>query len=238
LKDLRKENYEQILDKIQILMPIKGARLLEVGSAWGGFLEAAGKRGALAQGIEPETANVEKSLADSLAVEQGYFPRDLEDSGPYSIIIFNDVFEHIPCPDSLCREIEARLEKGGLLVINLPSSNGAIFHIASMLDKIGISSPYERLWQKDFTSPHVSYFSPENLKKMIELKTKLRQELMFSLPSVLRKGLYARVKSSHTGIFGLMIFLAAWSLSFVLPMLRPDIVVCIFRSPNSTFNNR
>ena len=37
LKDLRKENYEEILDKIQTLMPIKSARLLEVGSAWEGW---------------------------------------------------------------------------------------------------------------------------------------------------------------------------------------------------------
>ena len=201
-------------------------------------LEAARKRGALAQGIEPETANVEKNLANSLAVEHGYFPRDLEDSGPYSIIILNYVFEHIPSPDSLCGEIDSRLANGGLLVINLPSSHGAIFRIASMLDKIGISSPYERLWQKDFTSPHVSYFSPKNLKTMIELKIKLRQKLMFSLPSVLRKGLYARVKISHTSIIDLMMFLAAWSLSFVFPMLRPDIVVCIFSLPNSTFHKR
>jgi SAM-dependent methyltransferase len=219
-----------LLDRIDALKPLANARLLEVGSAWGWFLDAAARRGARVHGIEPEAANAQLSHSAGLSVEQGFFPADLVDQGPYDFIVFNDVLEHIPHPARLGAEIEMRLAPGGLLVINLPSSDGAIFRLAASLDRMGLHSPYERLWQKGFPSPHVSYFNPYNLSLMIERHSRLRRQLTFSLPSVTRHGLADRVRSSHQGAVGMAIVAGIWGLSYALPLLPPDIAVVVFRA--------
>ncbi len=233
LEVLRRANFELLLDRIGALRPLPNARLLEVGSAWGWFLKAAAQRGARVHGIEPEAANANKCRSSGLSVEQGFFPADLVDQGPYDLIVFNDVFEHIPNPAKLGAEIEKRLAPEGLLVINLPSSDGAIFRLAAFLNRIGMRSPYERLWQKGFPSPHVSYFNPNNLKMMVEAHSQLCWRVTFSLPSVTRRGLGDRVRSSHTGAIGMAILAGMWAFSYALPLLPPDIVVVVFRAPAS-----
>lgn len=231
LESLRRANFELILDRLEVIRPLRGARILEIGSAWGWFLEAATRRGAVAHGIEPEAANVELSRAAGHSVELGFFPSDLRDQGPYDLIVFNDVFEHIPDPAGLGAELERRLAPGGLLVINLPSSDGTIYRIASMFRRLGFASPYERLWQKDFASPHVSYFNPASLRRMIEGHSRLAWQSTFALPSVVRDGLGERIRSSHRGALGSAIHAGMWGLSYLLPLLPADIVVVVFRAP-------
>lgn len=98
LEELRRFNFEIMLDRLEEMRPLAGTQILEVGSAWGWFLEAAQRRGAKVQGIEPEAATAELARRHGLDVETGFFPADLRDRGPYDMIIFNDVFEHLPHP--------------------------------------------------------------------------------------------------------------------------------------------
>lgn len=229
LEVLRRSNFERLLDFLALQRPLQGVRLLEVGSAWGWFLEAAARRGALVHGIEPEAANVAIARAAGLSVEEGYFPHDLKSAGPYDIIVFNDVFEHIPGPSSLVADIEARIAPGGLLVLNLPSSSGTIFRLAQSLESLGIHGPHERLWQKGFPSPHISYFNPANLRMLVEAHSNLRRQAAFPLRSVTREGLSGRIKSSHQGVSGTLMLAGMWALSFALPILPADIQVAVFR---------
>jgi SAM-dependent methyltransferase len=231
LERLRRSNFEKLLDRLEKLKPLRGTSLLEVGSARGWFLEAAARRGAQVYGIEPEAANANLARAAGLPVEVGYFPDGLANAGPYDIIVFNDVFEHIPHPSALIGDIEARLAPGGLLVINLPSSGGIFFRLARLLESFGIHGPAERLWQKGFPSPHVSYFKPENLWLLVERRSGLSNESIFSLASVTREGLSSRIKSSHKGTRGALLLAGVWALSFALPLLPADIQVSVFRKP-------
>ena len=229
LETLRRHNYERMFDRIEPMMPLKGARILEVGSARGWFLAAAKQRGALPQGIEPEAGNASLARAAGHRVDIGYFPDDLAADGLHDIIVFNDVFEHIPAPSQIVNKIEAQLSPGGLVVLNCPSSNGIFFRLAGALNSLGVSGPYERLWQKGYSSPHVSYFNPSNLQRLIERNSGLREAARFRLNSVARAGLWKRVKDSNTGIGGALMFAGIWCVSFVLAWLPPDIEVSIFR---------
>lgn len=233
LEPLRRSNFERILDRIEELRPLAGTRLLEIGSAWGWFLEAAARRGVMGHGIEGERINAEKTKTSGLSVEFGLFPNDLVDLGPYDFIIFNDVFEHIPDPENLCKKLEQLLSLDGLLIINIPSTDGAMFRLSEFLYKIGIRDPYERLWQKDFASPHISMFNHANLTQMFHRHSNLREETTFSLPYVIRDGLGDRIRSSHGGAVGAVMLAGVWALTFVLPLLPADAIVVMFRVPNS-----
>jgi SAM-dependent methyltransferase len=230
LEALRRRNFEIMLDHLQEIRPLAGTRILEVGSAWGWFLEAAKRRGANVRGIEPESVNAERAKRGGLDVEVGFFPADLRDREPYDMIIFNDVFEHLPNPSILVAAIQKLLSPNGLMVLNLPSSDGVLFRVATILDVIGSSGWLERLWQKDFPSPHVSYFNPGNLRRLVERHSDLKLVAAFPLNSVSRDGLAARIHSSHRGVKGAIAFLGLWALSFLLPRLPTDIHVAVFRS--------
>lgn len=231
LESLRRSNFELLLDRLELLRPLRGARVLEVGCARGWFLEAASKRGAVTTGIEPERANADVARAAGHRVDDGFFPDDLKAPGPFDLIVFNDVLEHIPAPSALMAGIAARLADGGLLVVNLPSSDGTIFRIARVLARLGLQGPHDRLWQKGFPSPHISYFNPANLAGLVERHSHLRRVASFPLQTVTRAGLSDRIASSHAGLSGRVMVAGVWALSFALPVLPADIVVGVFRKP-------
>ena len=231
LEQLRRDNFEALLDRLEQIRPLRGAKLLEVGCAKGWFLAAAAERGAKAKGIEPELANVEIARAAGLSVEAGFFPADLADKGPYDLVVFNDVFEHLPSPAAAIKDVAALLSPGGLVAINLPSSHGTLYWIASIWTALGMNGPFERMWQKGFPSPHLSYFSPSNLSALVERHSGLKSVARFPLTSVTRRGLAERIASSHKGLVGTAMFAGIWALAFILPLLPADIHVGVFKKP-------
>jgi SAM-dependent methyltransferase len=231
LEAVRRANFETLLDGIARHRPLAGARLLEVGCARGLFLDAARRRGVVVRGIEPERANAQIAQRAGFAVDDGFFPQDLTDKGPYDLVVFNDVFEHLPRPERALQDVEGLLAPGGMAVLNLPTSDGALYKIASVLDRLGLSDPFDRLWQRGLPSPHVSYFNAANLTALALAHTSLRPIGSVRLRSVERSGLYSRVKSVNGGLKGDVLFAGAWAFSFLAGMLPSDIMALLFAKP-------
>jgi SAM-dependent methyltransferase len=229
LEALRRRNFEIIIEKLEDIRPIVKSRVLEVGSACGWFLEAARHHGAKVRGIEPEELNAELTRQLGFDVETGFFPADLRDRVPYDVIVFNDVFEHLPNPSVVIKETNKLLLDDGILVINFPSSDGILFKMATILDAFGKSSWLDRLWQRGFPSPHVSYFNQKNLQMLVESHSDLRFVKTFPLNSVSRDGLSARIHASHRAVSGMLALAGIWAFSFLLPFLPSDIYVYMFR---------
>lgn len=228
LEDLRRRNFELLLAEIEGLVPLKGARILEVGCAKGWFLEAARQRGASVLGIEPVEQDAKVAESAGLTVRRGLFPAAAKGLGPFDLIVFNDVFEHLPDPADAVRAAEELLANGGMLVINLPSSEGAIFWLAGVLKRLGLPGPFERMWQKGLPSPHLSYFSPTNLEMLVNRHSALREVRTMALPTLSRKGLGKRLSGRSVGLPAVVVGPATWLLSFVLPLLPADIHVAMF----------
>jgi len=190
LEPLRRENFRVILSELRSLRPLQDARILDVGSAYGWFLEEAAAAGAVAVGIEPDADIASHSTGD---VRVGFFPDAIPASENFDIIAFNDVLEHLPdVPGaiSICHE---HLPTQGLLSINIPTADGIAFRVACVLARVGIYGPYQRLWQFGLPSPHLHYFSTKALVTLIEDRgfrvVKIRQ-----LSSLKRQGLWQRVR--------------------------------------------
>ncbi|MFI5345186.1 MAG: class I SAM-dependent methyltransferase [Elusimicrobiota bacterium] len=231
LETLRKTNFRILLDRLERHFSLKDARAIEIGPADGWFLDAAAARGINISGIEPDRALAEKARARGLHVATGFFPDDLKDAGPYSLIVFNDVFEHLPDPEGAFRHVERLLAPDGLLVINLPSSGGALYRLAKLLARFGIDAPLERLWQKGLPSPHLSLFNPMNLRLLARRSAGFDPVDTFALRTITREGLAERISSTHGGIVGAVLFAGVWLLSFVYvpPLALSDIFVGVFR---------
>lgn len=233
LETLRQANFERILDRLAKHRPLAGARVLEVGCAKGLFLEAALRRGAEARGIEPELRNAEFARERGFKVEDGFFPNDLSDPGPYDVIVFNDVFEHLPNPAGMLRTVEALLAPAGIVVLNLPTSDGFLYKTATLLDRLGFGTAFDRLWQKGLPSPHVSYFNARNLGDLARRHTQLMPLDRMRLASVDRNGLYQRVKSVNRGPAGDVLFAGAWAFSYVAELLPSDIMALFLMRPRA-----
>jgi len=231
LMRLRKRNFERILDALDRHAGAGRRELLEVGCAHGWFLEAAARRGYSVHGIEPDAQSAAVAMSRGYDVKVGFFPGALDDDRGYDTIVFNDVFEHLSDVRSATALCRAKLRPGGLLVINLPNSNGALFRIASAVDRLGISGPYERLWQKGFPSPHLSYFNPDALTRLV-VSHGFAEVHRERLASVEVRGLWQRVRyDRNAGIAGSLVVWTAVTLANpLLKVLPGDIALQIFRA--------
>ncbi|MBD2540500.1 class I SAM-dependent methyltransferase [Coleofasciculus sp. FACHB-SPT36] len=231
LKPLREYNYEQLLNALCRFMPLEGAKILDVGCAYGWFLQAASARGMLPVGIEPEEEIAAEGLERGFDIRVGYFPECCKAYECFDAIVFNDVLEHLPNIDRVFEQCHALLLPGGKLVVNLPNSKGFFFHLACLLAQLGYKKPLHRLWQKDYRSPHLIYFNSDNLKTYAS-KYGFKLFHSQSLETVRLQGLWSRLLMDRTAsfmpaaiIYGVLL-VAYPLLTWLAP---PDILLHIYQ---------
>lgn len=229
LKALRQENFRDIVAIARRYARAGARRLLDVGCAHGWFLETA-RDSFEVLGIEPDAVVGGRTAARGLPVREGYFPDALLAGERFDLIVFNDVIEHIPDIHAALAACHERLGEGGLLILNLPNSAGFFYRLSKVLSRLGWPGPFERLWQKDLPSPHVHYFHPANLERLVAghgFVQVHRQEL----PSLRAKGLLERMRCAGN-LDGPALYLQYVAVLCMIPLLRlapSDIVVSVFR---------
>lgn len=229
LKALRQENFRDIVAIAQQHARPGARRLLDVGCAHGWFLETAREHFDVL-GVEPDAVVGGRTLARGLPVRQGYFPDALADGETFDVIVFNDVIEHIPDINAALDACYSRLADGGLLILNLPNSAGFFYRLSKVFARAGWRGPFDRLWQKGLPSPHVHYFRPNNLARLVSGRgfdlIHTRQ-----LPSLRAKGLRERMACTGS-LSGPSLYLQYSAVLCTLPLLKvfpSDIIVSVFR---------
>ncbi len=230
LKRLRVENFTTLLKNILLLKP-HGGTLLEIGCADGWFLELA-KKNFSVLGIESDIDVGNATASRGLPVKIGCFPNILDESKKFDIIIFNDVIEHIPNIEKTIATCYKSLNKNGLLVLNLPNSKGIIYKISKKLVNFRFTKFFDRMWQKQFSSPHLHYFNLSNLIKML---TKHRFHIKNNgyLKAISTKGLYTRTThDSNTPIlYSIFIYIGIILFLPISKMFPSDIMYVIAKRP-------
>lgn len=229
LTGLRQSNANRLLDQLERIRPAP-ARLLDVGCAEGWFLRAARTRGYDVEGIEPDQRMAGDGDA-SLSIRTGYFPDVLGPDERFDVITFNDVFEHLPDVRAAMEACVRHLAPGGVLVINLPNARGGVYRLSRAAARLCLSGPFRRMWQVGYPSPHLSYFTPETLRRLAE-RAGLAERARFALPALELSGLWARIRYDRTRSFAYSA--AAWTAAIAaMPLLAAmpsDISVQIFSS--------
>jgi 2-polyprenyl-3-methyl-5-hydroxy-6-metoxy-1,4-benzoquinol methylase len=230
LEQLRRANFRTILDRIGTVAPLAGARLLDVGSAHGWFLDEAAARGAQAVGVEPEEDVAAEPLSRGLDVRVGYFPDVVAASETFDAITFNDVLEHIPDVRATLDACARVLRPGGVLSINIPSADGLGYRVARAAARIGLRGPYERFWQHGLPSPHQHYFTRASLARIVA-DSGFAVEQVDALSAIARQGLWDRVHTfRRTSPASVASFAALWLAAPVLNRpRRSDIVLLLAR---------
>lgn len=229
LKALRLENFRTIVAWARRHLNAARPRLLDVGSAHGWFLETAREQFDVL-GVEPDAVVGARAAARGLPVRAGYFPDVLQEGERFDAIVFNDVIEHIPDIQSALAACHARLNDGGILILNLPSSRGFFYRLSKLIARLGWRGPFERLWQKDLPSPHVHYFNPRNLQQLVAGQGFVLAEAA-ELPALRARGLLERLRCAGN-VPALSLYLQYAAIMAAIPVLRmfpSDIIVGIFK---------
>jgi 2-polyprenyl-3-methyl-5-hydroxy-6-metoxy-1,4-benzoquinol methylase len=229
MRALREENFRDIVDIACLFTRTSARRLLDVGCAHGSFLERAAERFE-ALGIEPDAELGRRAAARGLPVRLGHFPGALRPGECFDVIVFNDVIEHIPDIGAALDACYAHLNEGGLLILTLPSSEGFFYRLSKTFARIGWRSLFERLWQKDLPSPHVHYFRPGNLERLVA-RHGFDCIHVSELSAMTAKGLLERIRYAGN-ISRPSLYLQYAAARCALPLLRilpSDIVVSVFR---------
>jgi len=108
-------------------LPAGARTVLDVGCGRGGFgtsLRSAYGSDVRLVGLEPvpDQAAAARASGDWDAVHVGYFPDDLPgDEGPFDLVVFNDVLEHMVDPWHALRACHDHLRPGGRVLATIPS---------------------------------------------------------------------------------------------------------------------
>ena len=234
LTTLRKANFRIIIEQIKALNIPKSVPILDVGCAHGWFLELADKEFETL-GIEPDLNIYQQTKAKGLQVRNGFFPDVLDGGEQFSLVIFNDVLEHIPDVLFTIKAVHKHLVNDGVMVVNIPVSTGFFYNTAAKLCKFGISNPFDRLWQVGFPSPHIHYFRADNLVSLVESNGfKLLNK--HTLPSLSSDGMKERIAYGHKPNP-----IVTWVMVLILRLFMPllvvlpaDIEVFYFKKVNAT----
>lgn len=226
LKPLRVRNFALTLEALE---PVRGARLLDVGSAHGWFVEAATARGMRVVGVEPDLAVARRSIERGLDVRVGYFPDCIPAEERFDVIAFNDVLEHLPDLDRILAACHQRLAPGGRLVISLPDADGLLYRTACLTARLGWKPSLERLWQKHFRFPHLYYFTASTLGRMVA-PFGFRLVQSRGLPMLQVQGLWPRLRMDRTAsLAGAVIVYAFIVLTYPLfAFVAPDALLQIY----------
>jgi 2-polyprenyl-3-methyl-5-hydroxy-6-metoxy-1,4-benzoquinol methylase len=214
---VREKNFGTICKFIKQKFPSINT-ILDVGCSRGLFLKAARESGFTPTGLEPDVKVAELCQERGYAVLKGFFPDAEVLSGKvYDCITFNDSFEHIPNLMQIINGIKKRLRpSGGCVVVNIPTSDGLMFNIALLLNKLGIRAPFNRMWQKGLASPHIHYFNKRNLRMLFENNGFVMKSVM-PLPYYLIKGLWRRISCVSPFVLSVVVWT---TLVLLYPLFR------------------
>ncbi len=233
---LRSKNFGMILDELAKQTNKRTLSILDVGCASGSFLSLAAARGYEVTGVEPNKKLCAFARKRGLKIIGDYFPPAEPFENNFDVIIFNDVFEHIPDINSILESCKDNLKEGGLLVLNLPNSDGLIFRIAKILTTVNVLGPWNRLWQTMFKTPHLHYFNHHSLNKLATKHGLIPVTEKIEIPTIEVSGFWSRLQldRSVTGLAkNLILYAGVLTLYPVIKLSEKDTFFVIYRSDDS-----
>lgn len=176
----REDIRETFRTRLEIINKLcKRGKLLDIGCAYGFFLELAREHGWNARGLEISDAayryakgtlklNVTNTTLESAKIK----------SNSFDVATLFDVIEHLPDPKSTIKEIRRILKSKGLIAITTPD-------IGSLSARV-----LGRNWEEvKRVREHIYFFSRETLKKLLE-------SLNFNVLRVESAGRYFSINSA------------------------------------------
>ena len=230
INEVRINNFKKIINIIKNHQKKNELKILEIGSGDGFFIEECKNQNINiigSEGDDEQFKNLKKKFSNIKKISLP-LKNDFNEFNKFDYIVFNDVFEHLENLNLVLSQLKKFLNINGKIVINLPSSSGLIFKFSEFISKFGITNFYNRLWQKDLSSPHLSYFNNSNLSMLFKNSG---YNLIYSgyLNTVSKKGNFKRLNSTIRNKLVCLILSSILFLFFYFQKIFPkDIILHIY----------
>lgn len=153
--EARERTFAASLRQIERLAGGRG-RLLDIGTAAGAFVAAAGKHGWDAEGCEPNKWLAEWGTRHyGIRIRQGSVFDQPYEAGSFDVVTLWDVIEHTVNPREMLDRCQTLIKPGGVLIVNYPDIGSWIARLLG------------RRWLF-LTSVHLYYFTRSTMRRMLE----------------------------------------------------------------------
>ena len=130
-------------------------RLLEIGPAYGYFLDQAKQKGFITEGIEISKHAAAIAQKNHL-IHHGAFPKKLPSSRRYQVVALWFVLEHFTDPQAVVHQISRLQQKGDILALSTPNAKGFMGRFQS------------RRFFETSPSDHTFLFTQKSLKLLMQ----------------------------------------------------------------------
>jgi SAM-dependent methyltransferase len=159
----RDESYDRHLRDIERVKP--SGHLLDIGSHCGFFLRRARGRDWTLTGIEPSPISARLAREKfGLDVRTGMLREVDLPARHFDIVTMTDVFEHVPNPRELLRQVRTVIKDDGLLYIKVPHGNWNRLKQRLLVDLL--HSQQFDIWD---SREHLAHYTARTLRRMIEM---------------------------------------------------------------------
>jgi 2-polyprenyl-3-methyl-5-hydroxy-6-metoxy-1,4-benzoquinol methylase len=149
-----------LLDEIECFK--QSGKLLEIGCAGGFFLKLAKSRGFDVHGIE--ISKSASKFAKKLGLDvQNATVENVKVRQKYDVIVLSNVLEHLIDPRRALEKINSWLEDDGIVFVGVPNFGSAVVRLQYYLNVFRYYNKHSL-----FSKVHLSYFTPDTLKKLCE----------------------------------------------------------------------
>ncbi len=197
-----------------ILSYVDGGRLLELGCAYGYFLEEAA-RFFQCEGIEICQEAARSCRQRGLQVTHADLtPEILSHRGPYDAVVMLDVIEHLPSPAHTIAMLRARLRVGGTLILTTGDWGSALARVSG------------KSWRLMTPPQHLHFFTIESLRRLLA-RNRLRVHSVTHQWKLVPLGLALYQISSRLRLSGRA---PAWLSSIGIPLNLFDAVTVVAKA--------
>ena len=168
VKQAREASYIDLAQRLQKISA--SGTWLDVGCSYGWLMQFMNQKGFRCEGIEPSRDAAQQALQSGLIVHQGLFPEAVPAGKTFDILSFMDVLEHLESPREALLSAKQAVSPDGLLLIQVPDQACFLYRIAELLNRFSFGKldfALRRLWLMDFDFPHLSYFTPASLQRLL-----------------------------------------------------------------------
>jgi len=210
----RLRSYQRVIPTLEVFR--HSGRLLEIGSAYGYFLEYAARFKWHAEGVELAAYPCEVARSKGCHVIQGKLEDAKLEQGAYDIVMMWDVIEHLTDVGKVLERSFELLRSGGALIARTPDGR-ALFELQGLL-----GSAYRNLAYPANTAEHVFHFTPANLSLLLGKKGygQCKTDASVDWQEIIIGGRNSIVRLGRSLIFRVA-FARNWPYEFVITAVKP-----------------
>jgi len=150
---------------------------------------------------------------------------EIKDLSMYECFLSSHFLEHIQNPDQFLKLLNRSNVE--YLVIEVPTNDGVIFKLSKILNNIGLTASWDRMFQKESNSPHFQYFSNKSMHVLFQnndyqVVDRLKLPLVEKVPN------FKRISATESNLVSFFIAIALPLLDMLNRLLATSDVVVYF----------